>query len=54
MISPTRGFQTMRTAAATLTDFEIMCMIRHGHCIQRKRQATGEIRFIEKLFGLAA
>ena len=54
MIRPTRGFQTMKTAAATLTGFETMRMIRRGHCIQRKRQATGEVRLVNRLFGLAA
>jgi transposase, IS6 family len=54
VIRPTRGFQTMTTAAATLTGFEIMRMIRRGHCILRKHQATGEIRLIDQLFGLAA
>ncbi|MGF9763563.1 IS6 family transposase [Microvirga sp. 0TCS3.31] len=53
VIRPTRGFQTMKTAAATLTGFEIMRMIRRGHCIQRERRATGEIRLIDQLFGLA-
>jgi transposase-like protein len=53
VICPTRGFQTMKTAAATLTGFEIMRMIR-GHCIQRERRATGEIRLVDQLFGLAA
>ena len=53
MIRPTRGFQTMKTAAATLTGFETMRMIRRGHCIQRKRQATGEVRLVNRLFGLA-
>jgi hypothetical protein len=43
----------MKTAAATLTGFEIMRMIR-GHCIQRERRATGEIRLVNQLFGLAA
>src|SRR5215210_2679427 len=28
VIRPTRGFQTMKTAAATLTGFEVMRMIR--------------------------
>ncbi|MBS7455468.1 IS6 family transposase, partial [Microvirga sp. 3-52] len=51
---PTRGFQTMKTAAATLMGFEAMRMIRRGHCIQRKRRATGEIRLVSQLFGLAA
>src|SRR3954467_10143749 len=54
LIRPTRGFQTMRTAAATLTGFELMRMIRRGHCIQRKRQATGEVRLVNQLFSLAA
>jgi transposase-like protein len=54
VIRPTRGFQTMNTAAATLTGFEIMRMIRRGHCIQRDRRATGEIRLVNQLFDLAA
>jgi transposase-like protein len=54
VIRPTRGFQTMNAAAATLTGFEIMRMIRRGHCIQRDRRATGEIRLVNQLFGLAA
>ena len=54
VIRPTRGFQTMKTAVATLTGFEIMRMIRRGHCIGRERRATGEIRLVNQLFGLAA
>jgi transposase-like protein len=54
VIRPTRGFQTMKTASATLKGFEIMRMIRRGHCIQRERQATGEVRLVNQLFGLAA
>ena len=54
VIRPTRGFQTMKTAAATLKGFEIMRMIRRGHCIQRERHATGEIRLVNQLLGLAA
>jgi transposase-like protein len=54
LIRPTRGFQTMKTAAVTLMGFETMRMIRYGHCMQRKRQATGEVRLINQLFGLAA
>jgi transposase, IS6 family len=33
VIQPTRGFQTMKTAAATLNGFGVMRMIRRGHCI---------------------
>jgi transposase-like protein len=54
VIRPTRGFQSMKTAGATLKGFEIMRMIRRGHCIQRERRATGEIRLVNQLFGLAA
>jgi len=54
VIRPTRGFQTMRTAVATLKGFEMMRMIRLGHCIERDRRATGEIRLVNQLFGLAA
>ena len=53
-IRPTRGFQTMKTAAVTLTGFETIRMIRRGHCIPRKRQPTSEVRLINQLFGLAA
>jgi transposase-like protein len=54
MIRPTRGFQSMKTAAATLKGFEIMRMIRRGHFLQRERRVTGEIRLVNQLFGLAA
>jgi transposase-like protein len=54
VIRPTRGFQTMKTAAATIKGFEIMRMIRRGHCIQRERRATGEIRLVNQLFSLLA
>ncbi len=54
VIRPARGFQTMKTAAGTLKGFEIMHMIRRGHCNQREHRATGEIRLVNQLFGLAA
>jgi transposase-like protein len=53
LIRPTRGFQRMATAYATLKGFEVMRMIRRGHCIFRQPGATGEIRLINQLFGLA-
>jgi transposase-like protein len=37
---PTRGFQTMKTATATLTGFEVMRMIRRGHYNKRGCRAT--------------
>jgi IS6 family transposase len=54
VIRPTRGFQSMRTARATIKGFEIMRMIRHGHCALRQPGVTGEIRLVSKLFSLAA
>jgi len=54
VIRPTRGFQTMKIAAASLTGFEVMRMIRRGHYNKRGCRATGEIRLINQLFGLAA
>jgi transposase, IS6 family len=54
VIRPTRGFQRMKTAYATLKGFEVMRMIRRGHCMLTQPGATGEIRLVNKLFGLAA
>ena len=54
IIRPTRGFQTMKTAAATPKGFETIRMIRRGHCVQRERRPTDEIRLVNQLFGLAA
>ncbi len=39
VIRPTRGFQRMRTAYATIRGFEVMCMIRRGHCILQQPEA---------------
>ncbi len=54
VIRPTRGFQTMKSAAATLKGFEVMRMIRRGHCILQQAGPIGEIRLVNQLFGLAA
>lgn len=54
VIRPTRGFQTMKTATATIKGFEIMRMIRRGHCLTCKRGANNEARFVNSLFGVAA
>jgi transposase-like protein len=53
VIRPTRGFQRMKTASATIKGFEVMRMIRRGHCIQRERRALSEFRLVNQLFGLA-
>jgi transposase-like protein len=54
VIRPTRGFQRMKTARAALKGFEVMRMIRRGHCILARPGAKGEIRLVNQLFGLAA
>jgi len=54
VIRPTRGFQKMKTASATLKGFEVMRMIRRGHCVLAQPGTTGEIRLVSQLFGLAA
>jgi transposase, IS6 family len=54
VIRPARGFQRMKTAYATLKGFEVMRMIRRGHCVLTQPGATGELRLVNKLFGLAA
>ncbi|MBJ6128569.1 IS6 family transposase [Microvirga splendida] len=53
VIRPTRGFQKMATASATIKGFEVMRMIRRGHCGLAQRDVTGEIRLVNQLFGLA-
>jgi transposase-like protein len=54
VIRPARGFQSMITASATIKGFEVMRMIRRGHCVPTQPGVTGEIRLVGKLFGLAA
>lgn len=54
VIQPTRGFQSMKTARSTIMGFEVMRMIRRGHCALRRSGVTGETRPVGKLFGLAA
>jgi len=54
VIRPTRGFQSMKTARATIKGFEVMRMIRRGHCVLQQPGATGEIRLVNQLFGFAA
>src|SRR4051794_265708 len=54
VIRPTRGFQRMKTASTTLKGFEVMRMVRRGHCVLSHRGVTGEIRLVNQLFNLAA
>jgi transposase-like protein len=54
VIRPTRGFQQIKTARAALKGFEVMRMIRRGHCVLARPGVIGEIRLVNQLFGLAA
>ncbi len=54
VIKPTRGFQRMKTAIATIKGFEIMRMIRRGHCLTCKKGVRNEIRFVNQLLQVAA
>jgi transposase-like protein len=51
---PTRGFQTMKTAYATIKGFEVMRMILRRQCILCRSRVAGEIQFVNTLLGLAA
>jgi transposase-like protein len=51
-VRPTRGFQTIKTAAATIKGFEVMRMIRRGQCLTCKPHVKDEIRFVNKLFDI--
>ena len=50
VIKPTRGFQTVRMAAAMIKGFEVMRMIRRGYCFTCKPQLKDKIRLVNKLF----
>jgi transposase, IS6 family len=50
----TLGFKSMKTAYATIKCFEVMRMIRKRQCILLEPGVTGEVRFVNKLFDLAA
>jgi transposase-like protein len=43
VIRPARGFQRMKTASAAIGGFEVMRMIRRGHCVLSHPGVTGEI-----------
>ena len=42
----------MRTASATIKGFEVMRMIRRGHCLTCKPYAKDEVRFVNKLLDI--
>jgi len=44
----------MKTAAATINGFEVMRMIRRGHCLTCKPCVGEEVCFVNKLFDIFA
>ena len=56
LIRPTLGFQSMRTARATIKGFEVMRMFKKGQFSLWIDAVGGgtEVRFINRLFGLPA
>jgi transposase, IS6 family len=44
----------MRSAYATIKGVEVMRIIRRRHCMLIEPGVTGEVRFINRLFGLYA
>ena len=54
VIKPTRGFQTMRTATATIKGFEIMRMIRRRSLSHMQARFAERDPLCERLFQVAA
>jgi transposase, IS6 family len=54
LINPTGGFKTLPMASATIKGFKVMRMIRKGQCLMLEHGPTGDVRFVNRLFRLAA
>lgn len=54
IIDPGKGFQSLRTAKATLQCVEAMRTIKRGHVHGKAPGVPGEVSFVNGLFGLAA
>jgi transposase, IS6 family len=54
LINPARGFKTLPTVSATIKGFEVMRMIRKRQCLMLEPGTAGEVRFVNRLFRLAA
>lgn len=52
IITPMRGFKSLSSAKATLRGIEAIRTIKRGHVYGKDPGITGEIRFVESLFGL--
>lgn len=50
---PGKEVQSLRTAKATLSDIEAIRTIKRCHVYGRQNGITGEVSFVNKLFGLA-
>ena len=54
LIRPVRGFKTLKTAYATIKDFEVMRALRKGQAEMFALQGgiVGELRIVERAFGI--
>jgi transposase-like protein len=54
LIRPVRGFKTLKTAYATIKGFEVMRALKkgQGRCFNLQGDILGEVRMIERAFGL--
>ena len=50
---PGRGFQSLRTAKATLKGIAAIGMIKRGHVCDPPTTVMGEVRLLARLFDLA-
>lgn len=50
----TGRFKTLPTASATIKGFEVMRMIRKRQCLLLEAGVAGEVRFVNRIFRLAA
>jgi len=53
-ITSMRGFKSLSSAKAKLRGIQAIRTIKHGHVHGKEAGVTGEIRFVNDLFGLAA
>lgn len=54
LITPMRGFKSRSSAKATLRGIEAIRTIKRGHVYGKDPGITGEVRFVESLFGMVA
>jgi transposase, IS6 family len=54
VIRRVRGFNTIKTASATIKGFKIMRVIWRGGCTLKDPRAKGQVRFVNRLFDHAA